>query len=70
MPFISLLVASPHKWDEGRLEWETKVPLAYKDEDGTIYTVPSGYHTDFAYDPAHLLVVPASATMCSSQRLR
>lgn len=40
-----------HLANDGQGEWELVLPLVFEDRDGTLWTVPTGFTTDFSSVP-------------------
>ena len=57
MPFLTPLQVQLLD-DRSVFPWITLAPLEYESKDGTIYTVPRHFRTDFASVPKALMAIP------------
>lgn len=57
MPFLTPLKVQ-FLSDSSKFPWITLEPFSYEAKDGTIYTVPKHFRTDFASIPKALMAVP------------
>jgi len=57
MPFLTPLKVQLLS-DKSEFPWITLEPFVYESKDGTVYTVPKNFRTDFASVPKALMAIP------------